>query len=678
MADQPRHILICSCEDTIPLDAEAVRRGCRSSQVTTARQLCRTELERFRAAAAGADPLIVACTQEAPLFSEIAAGQEGSADIRYANIREAAGWSADAAKASAKMAALIAAAAEAVPEVPFVKLNSEGVILVYGRDEQTIEAANLLKQHLDVTVLIKPPAALQPPSVTDFPVAKGEIRSAKGHLGAFELTVDKFGQASPSSRGVLVFGPTKDGVVSHCDIVLDLSGDASLFPAADLRDGYLRADPGNPSAVLKAVLRARDLVGTFEKPRYVTFTEDLCAHSRSQIVGCDRCLNLCPTGAIVPAGDHVAIDAQICAGCGQCASVCPTGAAAYALPPADALMRRLRALLTAYRVAGGERAILLLHDETHGTPLIEALARFGDGLPANVLPLAVNEVTQVGLEAIAAAFAYGASALRFLLRAKPRHDATSVATTLALGEPILVGFGFGSGRATTIETDDPDVLGETLRAIAALDPAPRPARFLPVGSKRDVLRMALRQLHAAAPVPAEVIALPAGAPFGAVEVEAEGCTLCLACVSACPTGALLDDPERPMLRFVEDACVQCGLCKATCPEKVIRLKPQLDIRAALGSARVLKQEDPFHCIRCGTPFGTKSTIERVAAKLAGKHWMYQGTDRRIDALKMCGECRAVAVTEAEFARSGAPARPKIRTTEDYLLEREQQIKKSAT
>ena len=56
------------------------------------------------------------------------------------------------------------------------------------------------------------------------------------------------------------------------------------------------------------------------------------------------------------------------------------------------------------------------------SPLIEALARHGDGLPANVLPLAVNEVTQVGLEAVAAAFAYGASALRFLMRAKPRHD----------------------------------------------------------------------------------------------------------------------------------------------------------------------------------------------------------------------------------------------------------------
>jgi Fe-S-cluster-containing hydrogenase component 2 len=154
-----------------------------------------------------------------------------------------------------------------------------------------------------------------------------------------------------------------------------------------LRDGYLRANPGNPAAMLQAVLGARDLIGTFEKPRYIAFDATLCAHSRSEVVGCTRCLGLCPTNAITPAGDHVTIDANICAGCGQCASACPTGAASYALPPEDALMRRLRAMLIAYREAGGEQAIVLVHDDSHGAPLIDALARFGDGLPACVLRL---------------------------------------------------------------------------------------------------------------------------------------------------------------------------------------------------------------------------------------------------------------------------------------------------
>jgi ferredoxin len=675
MAEKPRNIFICSCEDTMPLDAGAVRRGCPGAEVQTARHLCRAEIERFRTTAATGIPLTVGCTQEAPLFSEVAADIEGASDIAFVNVRETAGWSADANGTGPKMAALLAAAAEPLPGIPFVSLQSEGVVLVYGRDDSAIEAAQLLKDHLDVTVLIAKPADISPPRVTEFPVVKGTIRSAKGHLGAFELVVDDYAAPAPSSRGALAFGAARDGATSRCDIVLDLSGHAPLFSTPDLRDGYLRADPRDPSAVLRAVLKARDLVGTFDKPRYITFTEDLCAHSRSKIVGCRRCLDLCPAGAIAPDGDHVAIDAKICAGCGQCAAACPTGAASYALPPADALMRKLRAMIAAYREAGGKTPVVLLHDDDHGSVLIDALARHGSGLPANVLPLAVNEVTQVGLETVAAIFAYGGSALRFLLRAKPRHDVAGLAKTMALAEPILAGLGFGDGRVGSIETDDPDALGEALREIAAMQPAPRPASFMPDGGKRDVLRLALRELQRAAPVPVDTVALPEGAPFGAVELNVEGCTLCLACVSACPTGALKDDPERPMLRFVEDACVQCGLCKATCPEKVITLIPQIDFRAATASARVLKQEEPFHCIRCGKAFGVKSTIERVAAKLESKHWMFQGSARRLDIIKMCDDCRVAAVSEEDFDPHGAPARPPVRTTEDYLREREEKAAK---
>jgi hypothetical protein len=114
-----------------------------------------------------------------------------------------------------------------------------------------------------------------------------------------------------------------------------------------------------------------------------------------------------------------------------------------------------------------------------------------------------------------------------------------------------------------------------------------------------------------------------------------------------------------MLRFVEDVCVQCGLCRRRA--KRSSRSPQLDFRAATAAARVLKREEPFNCIRCGKPFGVKSTIERVAAALAGKHWMYQASDPRLDAIRMCGDCRVIALTETERDRSGAPPRPDLRT-----------------
>ena len=649
----------------MPLDADAIRRTCRGATVETARFLCRDQIDQFRKANAIGSPITVTCTQEAPLFEEVAGDR---ADLTFVNIRETGGWSNEATQAGPKMAALIAAAAEPLPELPVVSMSSDGVVLVYGRDEKAIEAANLLKDHLDLTVIISGADHVTPLRVTEFPVVKGTIKSAKGHLGAFEIVVDDFAAPSPSSRNTTSFAAPRNGAVSHCDLIIDLSGQTPLFPASNLRDGYLRADPADPAAMLRVALKARDLVGTFDKPRYITFTEGLCAHSRSRIVGCRRCLDLCPTGAITPAGNHDAIDPQICAGCGQCAASCPTGAAAYALPPADALMHKLRTLLLTYREAGGSNPLVLFHDEDHGTALIDALARHGDGLPANVLPLAVNEITQIGLEVIAASFAYGASATRFLLRSKPRHDVEGLKKTIALAEPIVAGLGFDGQRVATIETDDPDALGTALRNPTP-KPAEKPATFAPMGAKRDVLRFALRELHGAAPKPVDIIPLPAGAPFGNVEVNVEGCTLCLSCVSACPTGALRDDPERPTLRFAEDACVQCGLCKATCPEKVISLTPQIDFRAATASARLIKQEEPFDCIRCGKPFGVKSTVERVLAKLEGKHWMYKDQAHRLDIIKMCEDCRVAEMTATDFDPYGAP-RQNPRTTDDYLRERE--------
>jgi ferredoxin len=668
MAERPRKILICSCEDTVPIDGAGVERACRGADVLRGRQLCRAELNRVRDAAAGAQAILVACTQEAPLFGE----QGHETAMTFVNIRETAGWSKDAKAAGPKIAALIAAASEPLPDVPVVTLTSEGSTLLYGKDERVFEAARLLKDHLGVTVLISKDDAISPPSATEFPLRKGTISAASGHLGAFKLRVDNYATPSPSSRERLNFAPSRNDVELQCDVLIDLSGGAPLFSSPDLRDGYLRADPRDAAAVLRTVLKARDLSGNFEKPRYIAFTNHLCAHSRSSIVGCHRCLDLCPTGAIAPNGDHVAIDAQICAGCGQCAAACPTGAAGYALPPADALLRKLRLLLATFLEAGGLRPVLLFHDADHGRPLIEALARYGDGLPANVLPVEVNEITQLGLETFAGAFAYGATAVRFLLRAKPRHDVSGLNKTVAFSQAIVAGLGFDGPRIASIETDDPDSLGQMLRAIEVVGTVGKLATFVAAGKKREVLQLALRELHAAAPEPVDVIALPEGAPFGKVDVNVEGCTLCLSCVSACPTGALSDDPDRPMLRFTEAACVQCGLCRATCPEKVITLVPQIDFRAATASSHVVKQEDPFLCIRCGTPFGVKSTVERVAAKLEGKHWMYKDSKHRLDLVKMCADCRVQVTAEENFDPFGAPQRPRLRTTEDYLRARREE------
>jgi ferredoxin len=653
----------------MPLDAQAIGRGC-TAEITQANQLCGLELERFKAALADGAPITVACTQEAPLFKEVAESFP-QAQLTFANIRETGGWSTDAGSAGPKAAALIAAAGEEMPPISMVTLESEGVALIYGRDEVAIEAAQRLADRLDITVLLTKPGDVTPRRTNDFPVLKGTIRNARGHLGAFELAIDDYALPLPSSRAKLVFGPARDGARSSCDLILDLSGGPPLFPAHELRPGYLRADPRDRAAVERAIADAGNLVGTFDKPRFVDFDASLCAHSRSGITGCTRCLDLCPTGAIAPNGNAVVIDANICAGCGSCASVCPTGAAAYSLPSADALMRRLRTLLQAYRKAGGSGAIVLFHDGEHGDAIIDALARFGAGLPAKVLPLRVNEVTQLGPEAIAAVFAYGGTGVAVLTRGKPRHDMTGLRRAVEMSGKIVAALGFGEGLVRIIETDDPDQLRVMLDAAPAGVATQKPAGFIPRGAKRGVLETTFRELHLAAPAPVDVVPLAPGAPFGGVNLNVEGCTLCHACVTACPTAALSDNPDRAMLRFTESLCVQCGLCESTCPEHVITLEPRLDFQAWNAPLRVLKEEEPFHCIGCGKPFGTKSSIDRVLAKLGEKHWMFQGANaKRLDVVKMCADCRVEAVVNESFDPHAAPQRPPVMTTEDYLRARD--------
>jgi ferredoxin len=164
--------------------------------------------------------------------------------------------------------------------------------------------------------------------------------------------------------------------------------------------------------------------------------------------------------------------------------------------------------------------------------------------------------------------------------------------------------------------------------------------------KRTTLELALGHLLTHAPaaqqnaLPQE-LALPAASPLGSLAIDTAACTMCLSCVGACPSRALLDNTERPQLRFIEKNCVQCGLCVTTCPENALQLVPRLwlaDEGKARQQARVLNEVPPFECVRCGKPFGTLKAIEAIVAKLAN-HSAFQGAAAQ--RLKMCGDCRVI-------------------------------------
>ena len=174
-------------------------------------------------------------------------------------------------------------------------------------------------------------------------------------------------------------------------------------------------------------------------------------------------------------------------------------------------MRKLRTLLTAYREAGGTQPVVLVHDEAHGTPLIDALARFGDGLPANVLPLAVNEVTQVGLEADRRGLRLWrlGGALSAAREAAPRRDRPDADARAGGADPRGPRL---RRRARRHHRDRRSRRARRRRCARSKPASPRRGRraSAPVGGKREVLRLALRELHRAAPAPVDVVRAAGG------------------------------------------------------------------------------------------------------------------------------------------------------------------------
>lgn len=646
----PKHLIICDCLGTQSIDGDAISQatGMTCSRLHTG--LCTSQIDSAAAAIAAGDA-VIACQQERVRFEELAV--EIGTDIPgFVDLRDRAGWSDDSTAKLPKMAALVAEAILTMPDSKTLDVVSEGTCLIIGDGESALNAARDLQDSLSVTVLLINPT--EPPTGAEFDVILGDLRQAKGALGGFQVQLDAVQEIEPGGRGAPAFSPPKDGATSYCDIILDLSGDTPLFPAPEKREGYLRADPKHAPSVAKAILQASQLVGTFEKPLYVRLEPSLCAHSRAEQPACSNCLNACPTGAITSAGEHVSIDPMICAGCGACAALCPSGAITYDAPPVETVFRRIQTLASTYRKQAESAPRLLVHDDSYGREMISLAARYGRGLPSDVIPFEVTAMAGFGHAEMLAALGAGFAVVDLLLASTSDRNTLEQEAELATaisGQPIRL-----------LDLADPDALSEALFGIENPDAVAMP--MLPIGTRRQVTRTAAKAL---AP-DATLISLPDTAPYGAVLVDTDACTLCLSCVSLCPSGALGDNPDLPQLRFQEDACLQCGLCSNICPEQAITLQPQLNLTDAAFTQVVLHEEEPFACVECGNLFGVKSTVEKIIEKLAGKHAMF-ANPKAARMIQMCDNCRVQAQYHSDDNPFAAGEKPKVRTSEDYFSKR---------
>ncbi len=423
------------------------------------------------------------------------------------------------------------------------------------------------------------------------------------------------------------------------DMVLDL-GAQPLLSMALPPPGYLHAVvPIHDRRTLDGQLQG--MIGVFEKPRFFKYDATKCAHARNGRTVCTRCIDACPAEAIFTIGEKIEVNPNLCQGGGTCATACPSGAISYAYPSLADNGNRLRKMLHTYLQHGGIAPGLLIHSNLADDVETE-LARHD-----HLLPLQVEELGSAGPDLWLSALAFGAEQVLLLVDAEvPQVTLNNLREQLSWFEAVMLGLGLKRDTVRLVHpAENKEPRDQSL--------SHSPAQYAMPDDKRQALFQALDHLSQALDANRQVVELAAAAPFGEVFIDAGSCTLCYACVSACPGNALQDGSNRelPEIHFIESKCLQCGACTQTCPEDAITLSARLLFdRNARNSSRMLNQDRPFGCISCGKPFATHSVINKMTDKLKG-HYMF-ANDRARDRLKMCEDCRVADIVQDPEAMQG--------------------------
>ena len=434
-------------------------------------------------------------------------------------------------------------------------------------------------------------------------------------------------------------------------------GKNAIYP--DEKKGFYITSIGNDvegtvSLALPAAMEIMANTGGIERDSPAKAIMEGCAAGKSGFQGCTLCEKACHHGAIIRKDDKITFDEISCTGCGACASVCPISL----FRMEDDIYGKMEYLLGGYLPSNSRRTEktrkILMFTCEHSIPLLDKAGELRIKYPA-VLPLFVPDLASVLETHILRAFDLGAEGVIMLgcdeCSSHVSEEACGLAGSYGLAGRILEEFKLGD-RISVIRNirknnDVTSFTGSVCSFNERIVPIPsgkhKPVKLMNTSNRRILLELIASLASKTGITPTSVIE-DTTAPFAEISIGAS-CTVCEACTSMCPAGALIKD--KGSIASIYGNCIACGLCEKACPEKALKMQRVFDMKKLGNSApTTLFKSEIQVCASCNKPYMTQAAFDRIAGSFIENvrgdlkpQEQVELIKNQVELLRYCENCR---------------------------------------
>ena len=353
-------------------------------------------------------------------------------------------------------------------------------------------------------------------------------------------------------------------------------------------------------------------VPNYTYQNYIFCQNDACLYHHKRGDVCSKCVELCPTVAILKNEDEkeLVFSPIDCIACGRCVGVCPSGAIDNAVITRTSFEALGRLFKSRIPIIAKDGFLPKVRFKNSVLPLV---------LPSDGI-LDFNNILSLVLGC-------GGEIFIFL----PNMPKASKEAVALANEIFKARFGCELVRVFDDEISLQEAISKArYKNIGEFELGVYPNKASAISAKLALIAGSLDLGE---------FSTYESTAHGKISVDESKCTLCASCAGACPTSALITDSANNALCFNESLCIGCGYCVISCAEsQTISLKKgKMHINTEFFKPKELARDELFACVECGKEFATKKAVEKIASILSPA---FSGDEKKLRTLYCCAECKA--------------------------------------